>query len=285
MELVGIRYEFHVSENRKIKKIYLSFSDKDFFHLAGLQHLKDIALPRNRNKTISDILSGKIDEDTLKKSKYYANLQKQERAIEMRIEELQYLQQYLDTDNIIKIFSLKESPRLQSDIDAEYVIESKLLDRKSVYIFLKERKEKKGWYCVVSFFVKGKLMYGGRKLYWMLKRKYDQDKMSLLYQHPNYKEKIKEEENKAMSTKIDENQMTRKTVCEQKTRELSCGIIDILVKERKEQGFTQQMIADETGMKTSNVTRFESCRCVPTLDVLMRYADALGKRIKIELVD
>ena len=69
------------------------------------------------------------------------------------------------------------------------------------------------------------------------------------------------------------------------TQEISDGIVQTLFVERKRQGFTQQKIADDTGMKTSNVTRFESCKYTPTLDVLTRYADALGKKLRIELVD
>ena len=69
------------------------------------------------------------------------------------------------------------------------------------------------------------------------------------------------------------------------TKEVSNGIVQALVVERKRQGFTQQKIADDTGMKTSNVTRFESCKYTPTLEVLTRYADALGKKLRIELVD
>lgn len=69
------------------------------------------------------------------------------------------------------------------------------------------------------------------------------------------------------------------------TKEVSDGIVQALIVERKRRGFTQQRIADNTGMKTSNVTRFESCKYTPTLDVLTRYADALGKKLRIELVD
>ena len=69
------------------------------------------------------------------------------------------------------------------------------------------------------------------------------------------------------------------------TKEVSNGIVQALVVERKRQGFTQQKIADDTGMKTSNVTRFESCKYTPTLEILTRYADALGKKLHIELVD
>lgn len=66
-------------------------------------------------------------------------------------------------------------------------------------------------------------------------------------------------------------------------RRISKDIICELIIERKKQGITQQKIAERTGMKTSNVTRIESCKNIPTMDVLIRYAQALGKSIHIEL--
>ena len=63
------------------------------------------------------------------------------------------------------------------------------------------------------------------------------------------------------------------------------GIVSELIAERKRLGLTQQDIADKTGMKAPNVTRVEACRYTPTLDVLERYAAALGKHVKLELVD
>jgi len=63
------------------------------------------------------------------------------------------------------------------------------------------------------------------------------------------------------------------------------SIVRALVAERKRKGLTQQDIADRTGMKAPNVTRIESCKFTPTLDVLERYAEAIGKKIQFELVD
>lgn len=63
------------------------------------------------------------------------------------------------------------------------------------------------------------------------------------------------------------------------------GIVTSLIRERKRLGYTQQDIADMTGMKAPNVTRIESRKYSPSLDVLMRYAKALRKSIHFELVD
>ena len=72
---------------------------------------------------------------------------------------------------------------------------------------------------------------------------------------------------------------------EEVVRQMAKDVVHTLILERKKQGITQQIIAEHTGMKTSNVTRIESCRNVPTMDVLIRYADALGKKLRIELID
>lgn len=74
-------------------------------------------------------------------------------------------------------------------------------------------------------------------------------------------------------------------VAEAHKRVLGQEIVRELVEERKRLGFTQQDIADKTGMKAPNVTRVEACKFTPTLDVLERYAEAVGKKLKIELVD
>ena len=77
----------------------------------------------------------------------------------------------------------------------------------------------------------------------------------------------------------------KKVEFELQTKELVQDIVQSLVAARKQRGITQQNIADITGMKTSNVTRIESCRNTPTLEVLIRYANALGKKVNFELDD
>lgn len=69
------------------------------------------------------------------------------------------------------------------------------------------------------------------------------------------------------------------------TKVFANRIIEQLILERKRQGITQQEIADITGMKAPNVTRIESRKFTPTIEVLMRYAKAVGKELHFELVD
>ena len=72
---------------------------------------------------------------------------------------------------------------------------------------------------------------------------------------------------------------------QEKVLNKSSEIIHLLVEERHRQKMTQQEIADITGIKPSNLARFENGGRVPTLVVLEKYANALGKRIEIKVCD
>ena len=186
-KLCSISYKFIVSYQRKTREIKLDFRESDFFHLAGLQYLTDLAIPRNRKTILKCIMSEcLITDEVLCKSKYFSN-KNSGVDIKSRIEELRFLEQYLDTDNMIKIFSVKDDVYLKSKIDAEYIIESKLKNcNTSVYIFLARRSEDTDYYCVKSFFVKDKVIYGGQALYWMYKEKILEGRSRVLYSHKNF---------------------------------------------------------------------------------------------------
>ena len=62
-------------------------------------------------------------------------------------------------------------------------------------------------------------------------------------------------------------------------------VIQKLVEERHRQHMTQHEIADITGICPSNLARFEGGTRIPTLLVLEKYANALGKRVVIEICD
>ena len=66
---------------------------------------------------------------------------------------------------------------------------------------------------------------------------------------------------------------------------MSYELIAELVAERKRQKKTQQDMADITGILPSNLARFENGSRIPTLIVLQKYANALGKKLKIEICE
>ena len=55
--------------------------------------------------------------------------------------------------------------------------------------------------------------------------------------------------------------------------------------ERKRQRLTQQELSDITGVRTSNIARFEGGTRIPTLLMLEKYANALGKHIEVSIRD
>lgn len=52
---------------------------------------------------------------------------------------------------------------------------------------------------------------------------------------------------------------------------------------RKEQGMTQESLAELVGTKKSNISRLESGRYNPSLDFLARVAGGLGKKIQVKV--
>ncbi|MCI5857127.1 MAG: helix-turn-helix transcriptional regulator [Agathobacter sp.] len=52
---------------------------------------------------------------------------------------------------------------------------------------------------------------------------------------------------------------------------------------RKEQGMTQEHLAEIVGTKKSNISRLESGRYNPSLDFLIKVADGLGKQITVKI--
>lgn len=176
-------YKFILSRGHKheLLHVHLTFRDIDFYHLTGVQHIDDISIPRNRKKTLDNILFHKtISTELLMRSNQYThplpNLD-----IPKRIEELRYLEQYLDIENDIKIYVPTYPHSTQSMINADYLISSRIPKHPElVYIFLKKRDYDET-YRVVSFSPKGTVSYSGITLYWMSKEKITSGITTTLY--------------------------------------------------------------------------------------------------------
>ena len=84
-----------------------------------------------------------------------------------------------------------------------------------------------------------------------------------------------------------ENREKRLSVYSERIQEYTLSqskqIIGELVEERHRQNMTQQEIADITGIRPSNLARFESGSRVPTLVVMKKYASALGKHVELKI--
>lgn len=71
---------------------------------------------------------------------------------------------------------------------------------------------------------------------------------------------------------------------ESQLKRMSDDFIDQLVACRKKKKFTQQDIADRSGMKRENISRIENKKNIPTLEVLFKYAYCLDLKIDLSLV-
>ena len=68
-----------------------------------------------------------------------------------------------------------------------------------------------------------------------------------------------------------------------RTRDQMAEVVHKLTEQRQSQGLSQQDIAEATGMAAPNIARLESCKRIPTMQVLEKYADAVGMEINIEV--
>ena len=62
-------------------------------------------------------------------------------------------------------------------------------------------------------------------------------------------------------------------------------VIEQYIECRKNQKMTQVELAKITGIPQPNITRFESDKSNPTLEMLVKMAAALGKKVTIQLED
>jgi predicted transcriptional regulator len=62
------------------------------------------------------------------------------------------------------------------------------------------------------------------------------------------------------------------------------AVIEAMIRARSEAGLTQEALAERMGTTQSAVARLEGGRVSPTVETLRRYAKAVGKRLKVEMV-
>lgn len=60
-------------------------------------------------------------------------------------------------------------------------------------------------------------------------------------------------------------------------------IVSQIIEARKEQNMTQADLAKRVGTQKSNISRLESGNYNPSLDFLIKVAESLGKKIKVQI--
>lgn len=59
-------------------------------------------------------------------------------------------------------------------------------------------------------------------------------------------------------------------------------LISLIIKTRLEQNLTQEELAKRIGTKKSNISRLESGNYNPSLDFIIKVAEAFGKKVKLD---
>lgn len=59
-------------------------------------------------------------------------------------------------------------------------------------------------------------------------------------------------------------------------------VIVELIEARVERGYTQQQLAEKTGLKQSAIARMEALKSIPRLDTVIKVANALKVRISVD---
>ena len=183
---------YHIVLGRKgrIYEINLRFDMEDFFHLAGLQHLKDVTFPsQNRERIFKEIISENITIDMIKDSEFY-----EECDVETRFTNLYRLETMLDSSRVLFYINhnaYKKYTRIVADYLCRFI---DLADE--YYFFMIESKYPKieNEYGGCSFFKKDKTDYcvGTAETKILLNEKItcigtEDEVITELYRNPNYK--------------------------------------------------------------------------------------------------
>ena len=177
--MLDLEYEFILGRKNKNIKLIVEFQKRHFFHLAGLQYLKDLPRLAFSTELIFERLeSGEIPSAYIESSKNYS-------FIKQRIEYLPRLQEFFDSNDTI----FRYNPALQafSVIEADFLMKNTML---GINLFTFLSKDKNGKYFCKSFFPDTKKDYAERQTRWtvLLKKKIRKSAESeeILYKHPSF---------------------------------------------------------------------------------------------------
>ena len=76
----------------------------------------------------------------------------------------------------------------------------------------------------------------------------------------------------------------QKIVIEVEQKSVRQSVIEQYVRSRKMQEITQAELAKRAGVPRSNITRFESGNYNPSLEMMVRIAEALGMTLQVQLM-
>lgn len=72
-------------------------------------------------------------------------------------------------------------------------------------------------------------------------------------------------------------------IVESQRRNICEDLVEQLKEHRLSRGMSQQDVANITGIKRPNIARLEACTTTPTIDILIKYATAIGYKLSFSL--
>lgn len=178
-KLLDIEYEFILGRKGKSVELRVEFQKLHFFHLAGLQYLRDLprlAVPAE--EVYNQLESGQLSVSYIESSQNYD-------FIKGRIDYLIYLEQIFDSNDTI----FKYNPALQtfSVIEADFLMKNEI-NQVPLFVFLSKGKNEK-FFCK-SFFPETKKDYADRQTKWtvLFKKKIEKstNTETVLYKNKNF---------------------------------------------------------------------------------------------------
>jgi len=160
-KLLNIEYEIVLGRKSEKVTLKIKFEKTHFFHLVGLQHLKDLSklLTGNREKLFDKFDNGLIKSEIIEKSKLYPQ-------IKNRLKYFPLLEQFIDSnDTIFKFNSKTEGFSL---IQFDYLMKNGHESYK-IFIFLSKDSDEK--FFGRSFFAEDKKDYSFGQTNWTLLKK------------------------------------------------------------------------------------------------------------------
>lgn len=67
--------------------------------------------------------------------------------------------------------------------------------------------------------------------------------------------------------------------------DIEAELCDLIANTRNQLGITQKQLAEKSGVSQANISKIENGSCKPSIPILKRIADGLGKRLVIEFAD
>ena len=83
---------------------------------------------------------------------------------------------------------------------------------------------------------------------------------------------------------INESQKTDEEIFKNEY-DITAEISELVQTLRNEAGLSQKQLSEKTGISQANISKIENGHYIPSIDILKRIADALGKRLIVDFID